>query len=61
MTIVAAAPISVVFVDQGNQPRTYQALDAIAWEQVPVAAATFEADRGRVETRTIRVAAAPQG
>ena len=46
---------------KGNQPRTYQALDAIAWEQVPVAAATFEADRGRVETRTIQVAAAPQG
>ena len=51
----------VIFVIKGNQPRTYQALDAIAWEQVPVAAATFEADRGRVETRTIQVAAAPAG
>ena len=51
----------VIFVIKGNQPRTYQALDAIAWEQVPVAAATFEADRGRIETRTIQVAAAPAG
>ena len=51
----------VIFVIKGNQPRTYQALDAIAWEQVPVAAATFEADRGRVETRSIQVAAAPAG
>ena len=51
----------VIFVIKGNQPRTYQALDAIAWEQVPVAAATSEADRGRIETRTIQVAAAPAG
>lgn len=51
----------VIFVIKGNQPRTYQALDAIAWEQVPVSAATFEADRGRVETRTMQVAAAPAG
>ena len=51
----------VIFVIKGNQPRTYQALDAIAWEQVPVSVATFEADRGRVETRTIQVAAAPAG
>ena len=33
----------VIFVIKGNQPRTYQALDAIAWEQIPVTAATFEA------------------
>lgn len=51
----------VIFVIKGNQPSTYQALDAIAWEQIPVAAATFEADRGRIETRTIQVAAAPAG
>jgi DDE_Tnp_1-associated len=51
----------VIFVIKGNQPRTYQALDAIAWEQVPVTAATFEANRGRVETRSIQVAAAPAG
>ena len=51
----------VIFVIKGNQPRTYQALNAIAWEQIPVTAATFEADRGRVETRSIQVAAAPAG
>src|SRR5258705_418812 len=51
----------VIFVIKGNQSRTYQALDAIAWEQIPVAAATFEAGRGRVETRTVQVSAAPAG
>ena len=51
----------VIFVIKGNQLRTYQALNDIAWAQVPVTAATFEADRGRVETRTIQVAAAPAG
>ena len=50
----------VIFVIKGNRPRTYQALDAIAWDS-PVAAATFEADRGRVETRSIQFAAAPPG
>ncbi len=51
----------VIFVIKGNQPRTYQALNDIGWEQIPAAAATFEADRGRVETRTIQVAPAPEG
>jgi len=51
----------VIFVIKGNQPRTYQALNAIAWEQIPVTAATFEADRGRIETRTIQIAPAPEG
>lgn len=60
-TRVLARGGHVIFVIKGNQPRTYQALDGIAWEQVPVTAATFEADRGRVETRSIQVAAAPAG
>ena len=51
----------VIFVIKGNQPRTYQALNDIGWEQIPAAAATFEADRGRVETRTMQVAPAPEG
>jgi predicted transposase YbfD/YdcC len=51
----------VIFVIKGNQPRTYQALNDIAWEQIPVTAATFEADRGRIETRSIQVAPAPGG
>ena len=46
---------------KGNQPRTYQALNDIGWEQIPVATATFEADRGRIETRAIQVAPAPEG
>jgi len=37
----------------GNQPGTYAALDALAWENTPVAAATSEITHGRVETRTI--------
>jgi len=51
----------VISVIKGNQPRTCQALNDIAWDQVPVTAATFEADRSRVETRSIQVAAAPAG
>jgi len=43
----------------GNQPGTYAALDALDWENTPVAAATSEITRGRVETRTIRVLPAP--
>jgi predicted transposase YbfD/YdcC len=60
-TRVLARGGHVIFVIKGNQPRTYQALDGIGWEQIPIAAATFEADRGRVETRTLQVAAAPAG
>ena len=30
----------VIFVIKENQPSTYQALNTIAWEQIPVAAAT---------------------
>ncbi|HEX9541192.1 MAG TPA: ISAs1 family transposase [Streptosporangiaceae bacterium] len=44
----------------GNQPGTYAALDALDWEDTPVAAATSEISRGRVETRTIRVLPAPE-
>jgi len=45
----------------GNQPRLYAALDALDWESTPVAAATSEVNRGRIETRTIRVLPAPPG
>ena len=44
----------------GNQPGMYAALDALDWEHTPVAAATSEITRGRVETRTIRVLPAPE-
>ncbi len=45
----------------GNQPGLYAQLDALAWEDTPVAAATTEVSRGRIETRTIRVLPAPEG
>ena len=35
-------------------------LDALDWEHTPVAAATSEITRGRVETRTVRVLPAPE-
>jgi predicted transposase YbfD/YdcC len=43
----------------GNQPGLYAAFDALDWENTPVAAATSEVNRGRIETRTIRVLPAP--
>lgn len=43
----------------GNQPRLYDALDALPWESTPVMAATSEISHGRIETRTIRVLPAP--
>jgi predicted transposase YbfD/YdcC len=45
----------------GNQPGLYAALDALDWENTPVAAATSEITRGRVETRTARVLPVPEG
>ncbi len=44
----------------GNQPGTYAALDALDWENTPVAAATSEISRGRAGTRTIAVLPAPE-
>jgi predicted transposase YbfD/YdcC len=45
----------------GNQPTPNTALNALDWEDTPVAAATVEINRGRVETRTLRVLPAPPG
>ena len=45
----------------GNQPGAYAALDALDWGNTPVAAATVDTARGRIETRTIRVLPAPDG
>ncbi len=44
----------------GNQPKLQEQLNALPWETAPVAAATSEISRGRIETRTIRVLPAPQ-
>jgi predicted transposase YbfD/YdcC len=43
----------------GNQPGLNATLNALPWETAPVAAATSEISRGRIETRTIRVLPAP--
>ena len=45
----------------GNQPKLQEQLNALPWETAPVAAATTEISRGRIETRTIRVLPAPAG
>jgi predicted transposase YbfD/YdcC len=45
----------------GNQPNLNAQLSALPWESTPVAAATSEISRGRIETRTIRVLPAPAG
>ena len=45
----------------GNQPNLNAQLNALPWETTPVAAATSEISRGRIETRTIRVLPAPDG
>jgi len=45
----------------GNQPNLNAALNALPWETTPVAAATSEISRGRIETRTIRVLPVPGG
>src|SRR5438034_1682351 len=44
----------------GNQPKLQEQLNALPWETAPLAAATSEISRGRIETRTIRVLPAPQ-
>jgi len=45
----------------GNQPTLNAQLSALPWETTPVAAATSETSRGRIETRAIRVLPAPAG
>ena len=45
----------------GNQPGLNAQLNALPWETAPVAAATAEISRGRIETRTIRVLPCPVG
>ncbi len=50
-----------LFPALGNQPGLYAALDALPWQDTPVAAATSETGHGRIETRTIRVLPCPPG
>lgn len=44
----------------GNQPGLSAALDTLGWENTPIAAATADTARGRIETRTIRVLPVPE-
>lgn len=45
----------------GNQPRLFTTLDQLDWQHTPIAAATVDTARGRIETRTLRVLPAPGG
>jgi predicted transposase YbfD/YdcC len=45
----------------GNQPTLNEQLNALPWDDTPVAAATSEITRGRIETRTVRVLPCPAG
>ncbi|MGH3403554.1 MAG: ISAs1 family transposase [Streptosporangiaceae bacterium] len=45
----------------GNQPTLNETLNALPWQDAPVAAATCEITRGRIETRTVRVLPGPEG
>ena len=42
-----------------NQPRLFDALDALPWRDVPVAHAATDRGHGRTETRTIQLMDAP--
>ena len=42
-----------------NQPRLFDALDALPWRDVPVAHAATDRGHGRIETRTIQLMDAP--
>ena len=44
----------------GNQPRLFATLDALDWANTPIAAATVDTTRGRIETRTLRVLPVPE-
>src|ERR1035441_6899011 len=45
----------------GNQPTLNAQLNALPWETPPVAAATSEITRGRIETRAVQVLPCPAG
>lgn len=48
-----------VLTAKHNQPRLYAALDALPWENTPIAAREVDTGHGRVTTRTIQVLPAP--
>ncbi|MGH3934173.1 MAG: ISAs1 family transposase [Pseudonocardiaceae bacterium] len=48
-----------VFTVKDNQPGLFDALDALPWPEVPIAARDIDTAHGRITTRTIQVAPAP--
>jgi predicted transposase YbfD/YdcC len=50
-----------LFPVKGNQPTLFAALDALPWEQTPIACTDTTTARGRTETRTLQVLPAPPG
>ncbi|MGH3280788.1 MAG: ISAs1 family transposase, partial [Trebonia sp.] len=57
--LIAGKNAHYMFPILGNQPGTYQQPGTLAWGNAPVAAATIDVKRGRIETRTIQVLPAP--
>jgi predicted transposase YbfD/YdcC len=48
-----------LFCIKDNQPRLFDAVDALAWADVPVAHTATDRGHGRIETRTMQVMPAP--
>jgi predicted transposase YbfD/YdcC len=48
-----------VFTAKQNQPRLFDALDALPWAQTPIAASQVDRAHGRITTRTVQVLPAP--
>jgi predicted transposase YbfD/YdcC len=53
--------IEFIMIAKDNQPGLFDAIDAVAWEDIPVAFRTEEHGHGRHEIRTIQLAGAPAG
>ena len=50
--------IEFIMIAKDNQPQLFDAIDAIAWHDIPVAFRTQEHGHGRHEIRTIQLVAA---
>jgi len=48
-----------VFCVKDNQPNLFDALDVLAWRDVPITHTTTDRGHGRIETRTLQVMPAP--
>jgi predicted transposase YbfD/YdcC len=50
-----------IFCVKDNQPGLFAALDALPWQNAPIAHSSTSRGHGRIETRTLQVMAAPPG